>query len=125
MATNEDLAVAFLCLAGKTEKDELLRVIHEKSLQWNDEHQNLRRLVEAIELPVAQISKKINYLHSSLLQCPFKKSVYEEMANAVAQLSNANRSPVFKSRVERGNVVFETQHDHVLPLFLNPNARTE
>lgn len=116
MATNEDLAIAFLCLAGKSEKDDILHLIKDRSKHWEDEHDNLRRLVDAIELPVAQISKKINYLHSSLLNCPFKKVVYEEMANAVAQLSMAVRSPIFKVRNEKGQYVHEPINEHILSL---------
>ena len=127
MATNEDLAIAFLCLAGKSEKDEVLRIIRERSKQWDDEYNNLPRLLEAIELPVSQISKKINYLHSSLIQCPFKKTVYEEMANAVAYLSNSARSPIFKPRTERtiGGGYVDTSKDHVLYLNLNPQSGSQ
>ena len=125
MATNEDLAIAFLCLAGKSEKDDVLNMIKDRSKQWDDEFNNLHRLVDAIELPTAQISKKINYLHSSLINCPFKKAVYEEMANSVAKLSNSVRSPIFKTLNEKGHYVTDTPNEHVLYLNLHSKSSTE
>lgn len=125
MATNEELAVAFLCLAGKTEKNELLQLFEEKGKLWDDKD-NLRRLIEAIELPVHQIAKKINYLHSSLTHCPFKKTAYEEMANHVACMTSSLRSPFLKPRGERtGTAAADLSTDHILPLNLNAKSSTQ
>lgn len=122
MASNEDLAVAFLCLAGKSEKDTILNLIKDRSKIWNDEFNNLSRLIEAIELPTSQISKKINYLHSALINCPFKKAIYEEMANSIAILSTSARSPIFKTRNENE---YCPANDHILTFKLNSKSGTQ
>lgn len=117
MATNEDLAVAFLCLAEKSEKEDLKRFVLEKAKTWPDE-ENVRRLLEALELPNSHISRKIGLLHTALWQCPHKKAIYEEMANRLANSMSVLRSPILKPGLS-GKPYHVEAHEHVVFVSLN------
>ena len=120
MATNEDLAVAFLCLAEKSEKEDLKRFILEKAKTWPDAD-NIKRLMDALDLPNSQISRKIGLLHSALWQSPHKKVIYEEMANRLANSMSALRSPLLKPGPS-GKPYHIEANEHVLYLSLNPQG---
>lgn len=122
MATNEDLAVAFLCLAEKSEKEDLKRFILEKTKTWTDT-ENIHRLLEAIDLPLSFIARKITLLHMSLWQSPHKKAIYEDMANRLATNMSALRSPILKAGVS-GKSHLDT-NEYVIHLDLNTKGRAE
>lgn len=97
MATNEDLAVAFLCLCGQSEKAEILKIIDGLEKLWDDK-ENIARIRTAIELPTYMIARKIANLHTGLYCCPQKKRIYEEMANILANTTAIHASPIVKAK---------------------------
>ncbi len=117
MATNEDLAVAFLCLCGQTEKNEILRLVDNLEKIWDDK-ENIARIRAALELPTHMIARKIANLHTGLYCCPQKKKIYEEMANLLANSTANFASPIVKAR---SGPISEVQ-DHILNLNLNLNT---
>ena len=119
MATNEDLAIAFLCLCDKKEKDDVLHMIEYTLSRWDDE-ENKNRIREAIQLPVSLIQRKIALLHTGLYQCPQKKIIYEEMGNRLASFTNHMRSPILKPRVDWSSSPIDSR-DHILPIHLDTN----
>ncbi len=123
MASNEDLAVAFLCFAEKTEKDEMKAFILDYASQgWND-NENKQRLLEAIELPMTQIQRKISLLHTALYNCPNQKKIYEEMANRLSTLVSVRRSPLLKP-VKKDKSFHADTNEWLMPLHLNPKGST-
>lgn len=119
MATNEDLAIAFLCLSDKKDKDDILHLIQDTLKGWEDK-ENYARICDAISLPVSSIQRKIALLHTGLYQCPKKKLIYEEMANRLAHFTDGIRSPLIKARSERGTSTNLDSRDHIMPLELGP-----
>jgi hypothetical protein len=119
MATNEDLAIAFLCLSDKKDKDDILHLVEESLQHWDDK-ENFHRIREAITLPVSMIQRKIALLHTGLYQCPKKKMIYEEMANRLANFTAGIRSPLIKPRADRSSSSLDSR-DHLMPIELGPN----
>jgi hypothetical protein len=115
MATNEDLAIAFLCLSDKKENDDILHLVEQTLGDWDDK-ENYNRICEAISLPVSLIQRKIALLHTGLYRCPRKKLIYEEMANRVANFTSEMRSPLIKPRVDRT----QDSREHIMPINLGP-----
>ena len=122
MATNEDLAIAFLCFAEKTEKDDMKAFIVDRARGWDDT-ENMKRLLEAIDLPMNQIQRKIALLHTALYSCPFKKIIYEEMANRLANFVSMCRSPILKP-IKKDRSFHAEPNEWIAPLSLNPQGRT-
>jgi hypothetical protein len=118
MATNEDLAIAFLCLSDKKDKDDILHLVEESLRNWEDT-ENYNRIREAILLPISVIQRKISLLHTGLYRCPKKKLIYEEMANRLASFTSGLRSPLIKPLIERSQVGYDSR-DHIMPLDLGP-----
>ncbi len=123
MATNEDLAIAFLCLCDKKENDEVLHLIEYALKDWEDK-ENIERVREALRLPVSLIQRKISLLHTGLLFCPKKKMIYEEMANRLANFTSSIRSPILKARqVDRTSSIGDSR-DHLMPISLYSQKNT-
>ncbi len=123
MATNEDLAIAFLCFAEKSGKDEIKSFIQQYASQgWEDEV-NKQRLMEAIDLPTSHIQRKISLLHTSLYNCPNKKKIYEQMANQLSTLVDAWRSPLLNPMKKDKSFHAET-NEWLMPLSLNSKGGT-
>lgn len=120
MATNEDLAIAFLCLCDKKDKDDILTIIEELTKHWDDKV-NIDRIRQSLQLPTSLIARKIALLHTGLYCCPNKKRIYEEMANRVAEFSASLRSPLIKPKPESLGLGIQDHRDHVMPLSLGPN----
>jgi hypothetical protein len=121
MATNEDLAIAFLCLSDRKDKDDILHMIQESLKNWEDK-ENFDRICDAINLPVSSIQRKISLLHIGLYQCPKKKMIYEEMANRLANLTSGMRSPLIRPRIDRSATM--DARDYIMPIDLNANKGT-
>jgi hypothetical protein len=97
MATNEDLAIAFLCLCDTKDKEYLLERIQYSLRNWGDV-ENKERVIEAVRLPTSLIQRKIALLHTGLYSCPQKHKIYEEMANTLGNLTAMMRSPLLKAK---------------------------
>jgi hypothetical protein len=123
MATNEDLAIAFLCMCDTKDREELLQMIDYSLLRWDDPV-NKERIREAIRLPTSLIQRKIALLHTGLYICPKKKQIYEEMANRLASMTASLRSPFLNTRLERLGM-YDTRDEYVVPLTLNSEEATE
>lgn len=124
MATNEDLAIAFLCLCDRQDKDDLVYYIQEATLRWENA-ENIERVLEAIRLPVSMIQRKIALLHTGLLHCPMKKKIYEEMANRLGNITSGMRSPLIKARVDRGGNNLSESREHIMTINLSTNESTQ
>ena len=122
MATNEDLAIAFLCMCDTKDREEVLRYI-EYTLKLWDDTENKDRIREAIRLPTSLIQRKIALLHTGLYTCPQKKNIYEEMANRLGNLTASLRSPMFKPKTERSSVFGPTEirDEFIMPISLDAN----
>jgi hypothetical protein len=116
MATNEDLAIAFLCMCDTKDREELLQMIDNTLSRWDD-IPNKERIREAIRLPHSLIQRKIALLHTGLYICPQKKKIYEEMANRLSCMTATLQSPILKPKVEG---IHEYRDEHVIHLNLNP-----
>jgi uncharacterized protein Yka (UPF0111/DUF47 family) len=124
MATNEDLAVAFLCLCDSKDREELLQMIDDTLSRWDD-IANKERIREAIRLPHSLIQRKIALLHTGLYVCPQKKKIYEEMANRLANMTATLRSPLLRPVVERPSLGIYDSADHLMPVSLYSNETAE
>lgn len=124
MATNEDLAVAFLCMCDNKDREELLHFIDYSLSRWDDK-ENKERVIEAIRLPTSFIQRKIALLHTGLYQCPKKKVVYEEMANRLGSMTATLRSPILKPTIERSSLGIHDSSDHLMPISLYPDESTK
>lgn len=124
MATNEDLAIAFLCLCDRHDKDEMVHFIQETTSRWEDK-ENIERILEAIRLPISMIQRKIALLHTGLLQCPIKKKIYEEMANRLGNITSGMRSPLIKPHSDRGGNSLTESRDHMMSIHLGSNEGTQ
>jgi hypothetical protein len=124
MATNEDLAVAFLCLCDSKDKEELLQMIDDTLSRWDDII-NKERVREAIRLPHSFIQRKIALLHTGLYICPQKKKIYEEMANRLANMTATLRSPILRPVEERSSLGIYDSTDHLMPVSLYSNETAE
>jgi uncharacterized protein Yka (UPF0111/DUF47 family) len=124
MATNEDLAVAFLCLCDSKDREELLQMIDDTLSRWDD-IANKERIREAIRLPHSLIQRKIALLHTGLYICPQKKKIYEEMANRLANMTATLRSPLLRPVVERPSLGIYDSADHLMPVSLYSNETAE
>jgi hypothetical protein len=123
MATNEDLAIAFLCLSDKKDKDDILHLVEETLSTWEDK-ENYNRIREAITLPTSVIQRKIALLHTGLYQCPKKKLIYEEMANRLASFTSEMRSPLIKPRNDRSVANTYDSRENIMVLDLGANKTT-
>ena len=119
MATNEDLAVAFLCLSDKKDKDDILHLVQETLKDWTDK-ENYTRICESISLPISSIQRKIALLHTGLYHCPKKKLIYEEMANILANFTSGMHSPLMKPRADRTLSSNLDSREHVMFIELGP-----
>ena len=125
MATNEDLAIAFLCMCDTKDREELLQLVEYSLSSWEDK-ENKERILEALRLPTSLIQRKIALLHTGLYACPKRKFIYEEMANRVANLTASLRSPILKPRNDRSaHGPFDSTGEYVMPLNLNPKQSTK
>jgi hypothetical protein len=115
MATSEDLAIAFLCLSDKKDKDDILHMVQETLKDWDDK-ENYTRICDAISLPLSSIQRKIALLHTGLYQCPKKKMIYEEMANRLANFTSGIRSPLIKPRSDRSSNLDSRDHMMIIDL---------
>ena len=121
MATNEDLAIAFLCMCDTKDREELLQMIDHTLSRWDD-IVNKERIREAIRLPHSLIQRKIALLHTGLWICPQKKKIYEEMANRLACMTAAYQSPILKPKPEG---VLEYHDEHIIHLNLHSKEASE
>jgi hypothetical protein len=124
MATNEDLAVAFLCLCDSKDREELLQMIDDTLSRWDD-IANKERIREAIRLPHCLIQRKIALLHTGLYICPQKKKIYEEMANRLSNMTATLRSPLLRPVEERPSLGIYDSTDHLMPVSLYSNETAE
>lgn len=125
MATNEDLAVAFLCMCDTKDREELLQIVEYTLKHWDDT-ENKERIREAIRLPTSLIQRKIALLHTGLYACPQKKSIYEEMANRLGNLTASLRSPLIKPKAERSMVgPHDIREEFLMPIHLDAKQRSE
>jgi hypothetical protein len=125
MATNEDLAVAFLCMCDNKDREEVLQIVEYSLSSWDDK-ENKERILEALRLPTSFIQRKIALLHTGLYQCPKKKLIYEEMANRLANMTATLRSPILKPRSERSALgPLESTGDYVMPISLYSNQSSK
>ena len=124
MATNEDLAIAFLCLCDRHDKDELEAFILETTKSWDDK-ENIQRILEGIRLPISMVQRKIALLQTGLYTCPVKKRIYEEMANRLGNLTAGMRSPFLKPKNERSVTSFIESREHIMPLNLCANQSSQ
>jgi hypothetical protein len=124
MATNEDLAIAFLCLCDNKDREELLQMIDDTLSRWDDII-NKERIREAIRLPHSLIQRKIALLHTGLYICPQKKKIYEEMANRLANMTATLRSPILRPVEERSSLGIYDSTDHLMPVSLYSNETAE
>lgn len=123
MATNEDLAVAFLCMCDTKDREEMLKTIEYILLRWDDT-ENKERIREAIRLPTSLIQRKITLLHTGLYICPQKKKIYEEMANRLGNMTATLQSPILKAKID-GPGMHDYHDDHIMHLNLNPKEASE
>jgi hypothetical protein len=122
MATNEELSIAFLCLATRQQQGELLDFMNEKYPEFMKSEQGALFL-DAVNMPFTEIPRKIAKLGASLYEFPQKQSVYVWMADKLASICNGSRPPLplpFTRRKESAS--YETQ-DHVMNLNLNPGKK--
>ncbi len=125
MATNEDLAVAFLCMCDSKDREEIIQIVNYSLSSWDDK-ENKERILEALRLPTSLIQRKIALLHTGLCQCPKKKIIYEEMANRLANMTATLRSPILKPRIERSTLgPQDTTGDFVMPISLYSNQSSK
>lgn len=125
MATNEDLAVAFLCLCDTKDREELLQMIEYTLKHWDDT-ENKERICEAIRLPTSLIQRKIALLHTGLYECPKKKNIYEEMANRLANFTTTLRSPFLKPKSERSTLgTCDIREEFIMPISLDAKQSSE
>ena len=121
MATNEDLAIAFLCMCDTKDREELLQFIDYTLKHWDDT-ENKERIREALRLPTSLIQRKIALLHTGLYICPQKKIIYEEMANRVGNLTASLRSPIFKPKADYSkHGPLDIREEHIMPISLYAN----
>ncbi len=115
MATNEELSIAFLCLATRQQQSELIEYVQLKYPQWIQTEFG-HMFIEAVNMPFTEIPRKIAKLGVSLGQCEHKQSLYIWMADKVATICNDSRPPLpFTRRKESAS--YDTQ-EHVLPINL-------
>ena len=93
MATNEELSIAFLCLATRQQQNDLIDFVSTKYPDWiRGEFGQV--FLEAINLPFTEIPRKIAKLGLSLYGFEHKNSVYVWMADQCAALCNGARPPL-------------------------------
>lgn len=125
MATNEDLAVAFLCMCDTKDREELVQVVEYVLKHW-DNTENKERILEAIRLPTSLIQRKIALLHTGLHDCPQKKIIYEEMANRLANFTAGLRSPLIKPKSERATLgPQDIREEFIMPISLYTKQSSE
>jgi hypothetical protein len=117
MATNEELAIAFLCLSDTKDKEYLLERIEYSLRNWEDV-ENKGRIIEAVRLPTSLIQRKIALLHTGLYSCPQKNKIYEEMANSLGNLTATLRSPMLKAKNDLSSNGIYDSNEHVVYLNL-------
>ena len=122
MATNEDLAVAFLCMCDTKDRESILEFIDYTLSRWEDT-ENKDRIIEAIRLPHSLIQRKISLLHTGLHACPQKKKIYEEMGNRLGMITATLRSPLLNSLKE--STGFKEPNDYVIPFNLYPKESSK
>jgi hypothetical protein len=122
MATNEDLAIAFLCLCDTKDREHLLEMIEYTFRNWDDQ-ENKDRIREALRLPTSLIQRKIALLHTGLYTCPQRKQIYEEMANRLGNLTTSLRSPLLKPRSDKTSI--HEAREHIMPISLYSKQTSE
>lgn len=124
MATNEDLAIAFLCLCDTKDREEVIQFVEYTLSRWDDT-QNKERIRDALRLPTSLIQRKIALLHTGLYQCPQKKIIYEEMANRLGNLTSSLRSPILGFKMDKSALGPYDAREHMMPISLYPKQGSE
>lgn len=115
MATNEELSIAFLCLATRQQQSELIEHVQEKYPAFL-ESENGKLFYEAVTLPFTDIPRKIAKLGVSLYQFEQKNSLYIWMADKLAVICNGAREPL--PVVRRKESTHTDPNEHVIYLNL-------
>ena len=121
MATNEELSIAFLCLATRQQQSDLIHFVTSKYPQWI-ESENGKMFLDAVNLPFTEIPRKIAKLGVSLYGFEHRNSVYTWMADQCSALCNGARSPFHLHRVRKETIHYQDPNEHVLYLNLGPPA---
>jgi hypothetical protein len=118
MATNEELAIAFLCLATRQQQNDLLEFVRQKYSVWFESDTG-RLFQEAVNLPFSEIPRKIAKLGVSLYTFEHRNSVYTWMADQCAAICAGARSP-FPIPTVRRKDSHSDPNEWVMPLNLGP-----
>ena len=83
MVSNDSLSIAFLCLATKGEKEDLLNEVRDRYKEWFTTERGVA-FQRAVELPNYYISEKIKSLQWALDSEKHGNRIREDMANRIA-----------------------------------------
>jgi hypothetical protein len=122
MATNEELSIAFLCMATRLQQSELIEYMNTKYPEFM-KSENGTMFLEAIHLPYSEIQRKIAKLGASLYGFSQKQSVYLWMADKLAAICNGTRDPLPFTR--RKESTSHDTHDHIMPVNLNHSKQEQ
>jgi len=115
MATNEELSIAFLCLASRQQQNDLIHYVTTKYPQWIQTESG-QMFQDAINLPFSEIPRKIAKLGVSLYSFESKNTIYGWMADQCALVCNGARSPL--PFLKRKETIPHDPHEHLMPLNL-------
>ncbi len=115
MATNEELAIAFLCLASRQQQNELLEFVQNKHPDFLHS-ENGQTFLDAVNMPFTEIPRKIAKLGVALYSYEKKQSIYVWMADKLAEVCNGARGP-FTIHRKKESTQTDT-HDHIVPINL-------
>ncbi len=118
MATNEELSIAFLCLATRQQQSELIEYVQQKYPAFLSSENGLL-FMEAVNMPFTEIPRKIAKLGASLGQFEHKQGIYLWMADRLAAICHGAREPLPLSR--RKESAHYDAHEHVLHINLVPS----
>lgn len=116
MATNEELSIAFLCLASRQQQSDLIHYVSYKYPVWIQSEYG-QMFLESINLPFTEIPRKIGKLGVSLYGFEHKNSIYVWMADQCSTLCNGARSPFHLHRQGKEVALYDTQ-EHIMHLNL-------
>jgi hypothetical protein len=115
MATNEELAIAFLCLSSRQQQNELLEFVKEKYPDFLASESG-QLFQEAITMPFTEIARKIAKLGVALYTFEKRQGIYLWMADKVAQICSGARDPFpLHRRKESAHI---EPNEHMMPINL-------
>ena len=124
MATNEELAIAFLCLATRQQQSDLIQFVSEKYPQWISS-ENGHIFLDAINLPFTEVPKKISKLGVALYSFDHKNAVYLWMADECAALCAGARSPFPIPMSRHKDSITNDPFEHIMILDISPPATSK